>query len=147
MKKRVIRLTESDLIKLVKRVIKEQSTDNNLLWENFVKVMMTVKPKPTLRDFNYPEQKNAQALNWFTSTNYLYSVSINNVKPEISINAQVKKKEITEWWENRGYTFNSLRGYTFNSLISIPISFDNAQKVKDDLTEFFSVYSATEYQK
>jgi hypothetical protein len=139
--KKTIRLTESDLIKLVKRVIKEQSTDNNLLWENFVKVMMTVKPKPTLRDFkyNYPEQKNAQALNWFTSPNYLYSVSINNVKPEISIEAQIKTPEIKIWWKNRGYNFNSLT--------SIPISFDNAQKVKDDLTEFFSVFSATEYQK
>jgi len=135
MKKRVIRLTESDLIKLVKRVIKEQSTDNNLLWENFVKVMMTVKPKPTLRDFkyNYPEQKNAQALNWFTSTNYLYSVSINNIKPEISITAQVKEKDITEWWKNN-------KKYSFSSLTSIPISFDNPQKVKNDLTEFFNSF-------
>jgi hypothetical protein len=112
-------------------VISEQKKD---LWDNFVSVMLTMTPKPKLSTYEMgrPEETSKNHLGWFNDVNHFYSVSINNSKEEISINAQVKKNEITEWWKNKGYSFSSLT--------SIPISFDNPQKVKNDLIEFFNSF-------
>jgi len=131
--KKVIRLTESDLTRIIKRVILEQEKSNDN-WVNFVSVMMTMNPKPKLSDFKhgFPETKKSQHLGWFNDIYHLYSVSINNIDEQISIAPQIKEREISNWWKNRGYRFNSLT--------NIPISFSDAEKVKNDLTDFFKTF-------
>jgi len=134
--KNIIRLTENDLVRLVKRILTEQDTKKDTKWDNFIKVMMTMNPKPKLGKWKpYKSNVEEQSLNWFNDSRHFYSVSILN-DSEIMIAMHIKYDEITKWWKSKGYNTN-----LNNDLLTISISYDNAEKVKNDLTEFFKTIS------
>lgn len=145
--KRIIRLTESDLTRIVKRVIKEQSSTeegrNNPQWVNLVSKLKTLSYPPKVLTFNSYDTPSvpSQSLNWGTAkgSNGKYALTIGSTdfkmpKERMSLfNSDDRKNqmEMHNWWKKRGYSTNGS---------DISISFNDADKLRGDLETFFKMY-------
>jgi hypothetical protein len=91
--KKVIRLTESDLVRIVKRVINEQETDCNTEW---VKVKTSLEKKINMSDIDITPYFCGKDQTGF-------------IKGQVTDIDDVKLKcvhtKIGEWCDNEGYTY------------------------------------------
>jgi hypothetical protein len=136
--KKVIRLTESDLIRLVKRVISEQNkTDrNNPRWIKLFSVLKGIgDPKIlTFKDF---DGNPSQSLNWGTAKQRgaNYALSIDDSKEELYLFSDNKNLEpkLHQWWAEKGYEIDKYGK-------SVKINFDNINKIASDLQSFLKTF-------
>lgn len=149
--KKVIKLTESDLMRIVKRVIKENEMMTGKtpqgaekpLWKNFVSTLKTLSyPPKVLTWTNYGDKYQMQSLNWGrakTGKVGVYSLAILATDSEVpneemelfNTDNRNQQKQMHAWWVKKGYKSNG------NTVF---ISFANADKLKSDLEEFFKLF-------
>jgi hypothetical protein len=136
--KKIVRLTESDLVRLVNKVIKEESkTDrNNPRWIKLFNVLKGIgNPKVlTFKDF---DGKLSQSLNWGTTKqrNANYALAIDDASEEFKLfsdNNQLEKA-LYQWWANKGYQVGDRDG-------SVKINFDDVNKIAVDLQNFIKSF-------
>ena len=145
--KKTIKLTESDLIRIVRRVINEQTSvkegRDNPLWVNLVSKLSTLSFKPKILTFNSygTPPIPSQSLNGGTAKEpngkYLFVIASTDSKtPKEQIrlfnsNDGKNQMEMHNWWKKMGYTTNGGE---------ISISFKDADKLKNDIETFFKLY-------
>jgi hypothetical protein len=145
--KKIIRLTESDLTRIVKRVIKEQNKveegRNNPNWVNLVSKLKTLSYSPKILTFNSYDTPPipSQSLNWGTtkSPNGKYGLAIGSTDSKLPkekmslVNSENRENQMQmhNWWKKRGYSTN---GY------DVSINFKDADKLRNDLELFFKVF-------
>lgn len=145
--KKIVRLTENDLIRIVKRVINEQTSveegRNNPLWVDLVSKLKTLSFQPKILTFNSYDTPPipSQSLNWGKAKGpngkYAFSIASTDSKMTKEImtlfNSKDKENqmEMHNWWKKRGYVTDG------NDLL---ISFKDADKLKSDIEEFFKIY-------
>ena len=144
--KKVIRLTEDDLARIVKRIINEQKNKegrNNPLWVNLVSKLKELSYPPKVLTFDSYDTPPipSQSLNWGTakSTNGKYGFAISSTDSKMPqermslFNSDDRKNqmEMHNWWKKRGYV-------TDGNIISI--NFKDADTLKNDIKAFFKLY-------
>ena len=161
--KKVVRLTESDLARIVKRVINEQDKlpasvnklekaiqmskapegRNNPDWKNLVLKLKNLSYPPRILTFDSygTPPIPSQSMNWGTTKgpkgNYGFAIaSTDHTAPKETMelfNTNDKKNEIEmhNWWKNKGYIINR---------DEISINFKDADKLRNDIEEFFTKY-------
>ena len=147
---KIIKLTESDLIRIVKKVLQEQLTvDSGQNFKTFEKNMMSVNPQP--RKFNYKiEDTVVTSLNWGSADKRnktaSYSVSIDSRDPSLKILPTNPTSELSRYntqllanfnkfFKDKGYSIKpSYRGTT------VTIDYSKGEKLKNDLNELFKLY-------
>jgi hypothetical protein len=145
--KKIIRLTESDLMRIVKKVIGEQTSvkegRNNPLWVNLVSKLKTLTYSPKVLTFNSYDTPPipSQSLNWGTAKgpNGKYALAIASTdsktpKEIITLfNSDDRKNqmEMHNWWKKRGYETNGF---------DIKINFKDSDKLRTDIESFFKLY-------
>jgi hypothetical protein len=145
--KKIIRLTESDLMRIVKKVISEQTSvkegRNNLSWINLVSKLKTLTYSPKVLTFNSYDTPPipSQSLNWGTAKgpNGKYALAIASTDSKMPkermnlFNSDDRKNqmEMHNWWKKRGYSTNG---------DEISISFKDADKLRNDIESFFKLY-------
>ncbi len=145
--KKVVRLTESDLTRIIKRVIQEQSNvkegRNNPNWINLVSKLKNLTYSPRVLTFNSYDVPpiQSQSLNWGTAKgpNGKYGLSMPSTDSKmpkeriILFNSDDRENQIQmhNWWKKRGYATNG---------DDISINFKDADKLRNDLELFFKVF-------
>jgi hypothetical protein len=151
---KIIKLTEWDLNRIVKKVLQEQLTvDSGQNFKTFEKSMMSVNPQP--RKFNYKIEDTAvTSLNWGSSATRnntaSYSVSIDSRNPQLiiaptakdtDVNSEISRyntqllANINKFFKNKGYSIKPSRLNT-----TVTIDYSKGEKVKNDLNELFKLY-------
>jgi hypothetical protein len=141
------KLTEADLTRIIKRVIKEQSNvkegRNNPNWINLVSKLKNLTYSPKVLTFNSYDVPpiQSQSLNWGTAKGpngkYAFAIpSTDSTGPEeriILFNSDDGENQIQmhNWWKKRGYTINGE---------DISINFKDADKLRNDIESFFKVF-------
>ena len=149
--KKVVRLTEEDLVRIVQKVISEQSMApkkmegrNNPSW---IKLVSTLKGLPyPPRVLSFPDSYDdpsipSQSLNWGTAKgpNGVYALvipSTDSKMPKERIflydsEDENKQMEMHKWWKQKGYQTDGNE---------ISIRFDDADRLKSDILSFFKSY-------
>jgi hypothetical protein len=137
--KKVIRLTEADLARIVKRVIQEQVTKgrNNPRWIKLFNVLRNIgSPKVlTFKDF---DGNPSQSLNWGTTktSNADYGLAASDAHESFYLMSDNKQllSSLFKWWSNKGYKTDVIGG-------EVMINFDNVDKISSDLQNFFKSFS------
>jgi hypothetical protein len=119
--KKVIRLTESDLVRLVKRVIKEQEEDeNDKNWTSIVSSLLSTNPKQIkMKDGNH-------SLNWgsHSAGGYDWGLSIGKTGTfTFQSENNVKSKQVSELIQKYGFPIqktNYNNGLHTDSYIGFP---------------------------
>ena len=147
---KIIKLTESDLIRIVKKVLQEQLTvDSRQNFKTFEKNMMGVNPQP--RKFNYKiEDTVVTSLNWGSADKRnktaSYSVSTDSRDPELKIIPTNPTSELSRYNTQLLANFNKFfkdKGYSIKPssfLTTVTIDYSKGEKVKNDLNELFKLY-------
>jgi hypothetical protein len=151
---KIIKLTEWDLNRIVKKVLQEQLTvDSGQNFKTFEKNMMSVNPQP--RKFNYKiEDTVVTSLNWGSSATRnktaSYLVSIDSRNPQLIIAPTAKdtdvNSEILRYNTQLLANFNKFfkdKGYSIKpSYLSttVTIDYSKGEKLKNDLNELFKLY-------
>lgn len=159
--KKVIKLTESDLYRIVKKVLQEQIVvDGRQNFQAFEKSMMGVNPKP--RKFDYKDNDTVvTSLNWGSSatkdTVASYSVAIDSREPKMVIaptakdtatNSKISRyntqllANINKFFKDKGYSIKPSRLST-----EVTIDFSKGGEVKNDLNELFKLYQLPPTEK
>jgi hypothetical protein len=145
--KRIVRLTERDLTRIVKRVLNEQGDAtpkdrNNPRWKNLFNTLKNVN-NPKILTFNSYEGVPSQSLNWGSAKTKgaPYALGILSFGPDLPnedmmvfANDEVGRYTddvLLNWWRDRGYT---ARGTNVN------INYDDADKLASDLKAFFAEF-------
>ena len=137
--KKVVRLTEADLVRIVKRVIKEQGITgrNNPRWIKLFNVLRNIgSPKVlTFKDF---DGNPSQSLNWGTTktSNANYGLAASDAHESFYLMSDNKQllSTLFKWWSNKGYKTDVRGG-------EVMINFDNVDKISSDLQNFFKSFS------
>lgn len=150
----IIKLTEADLNRIVKKVLQEQLTvDGGQNFKTFEKSMMGVNPQP--RKFNYKvEDTVVTSLNWGSAATRdktaSYSVAIDSRNPQLliaptakdtTVNSQISKyntqllANINKFFKDKGYSIKPNNFFT-----EVTIDYSKGEKVKNDLNELFKLY-------
>ena len=147
---KIVKLTERDLNRIVKKILQEQLTvDDGQNFKKFEKSMMGVNPQP--RKFNYKvEDTVVTSLNWGSAATRnptaSYSVSTDSRDPELKIvptnpaselsryNTQLLAN-INKFFKDKGYSIKPSRKQT-----TVTIDYSKGEKVKNDLNELFKLY-------
>lgn len=150
----IIKLTEADLNRIVKKVLQEQLTvDGGQNFKTFEKSMMGVNPQP--RKFNYKvEDTVVTSLNWGSAATRdktaSYSVAIDSRTPKLKIaptakdtdvNSEISRyntqllANINKFFKDKGYSIKPS-----SSLTEVTIDYSKGEKVKNDLNELFKLY-------
>jgi hypothetical protein len=146
--KKVIRLTESDLTRIVRRVVEEVESSakegrNNPLWINLVSKLRGLSYSPKVLTFNTYDTPpiSSQSLNWGTAKgpNGKYALAIASTDSErpkermdlFNSDDREKQMEMHNWWKKRGYVTNG---------DDISINFKEADKLRNDIEQFFKLY-------
>jgi hypothetical protein len=145
--KKIIRLTESDLIRIVKKVINEQTSvkqgRSNPQWIMLVDKLKNLSYPPKVLTFNSYDTPPipSQSLNWGTAKGpngaYAFAIASTDSKlPQEIISLfnsddRNNQKEMHKWWERRGYKTNGS---------DISINFNESDKLKTDIESFFKIY-------
>lgn len=147
---KIIKLTESDLIRIVKKVLQEQLTvDGGQNFKTFEKSMMGVNPQP--RKFNYKiEDTVVTSLNWGSADKRnktaSYSVSTTSRDPLLKIVPTNPASELSRYNTQLLANFNKFfkdKGYSIKPssfLTEVTIDYSKGEKVKNDLNELFKKY-------
>jgi len=147
---KIIKLTESDLIRIVKKVLQEQLTvDSGQNFKTFEKNMMGVNPQP--RKFNYKiEDTVVTSLNWGSADKRnktaSYSVSTDSRDPELKIVPTNPASELSRYNTQLLANINKFfkdKGYSIkpsSKLTTVTIDYSKGEKVKNDLNELFKLY-------
>lgn len=147
---KIIKLTESDLIRIVKKVLQEQLTvDSGQNFKTFEKNMMGVNPQP--RKFNYKiEDTVVTSLNWGSADKRnktaSYSVSTDSRDPELKIVPTNPASELSRYNTQLLANFNKFfkdKGYSIKPSrleTEVTIDFSKGEKIKNDLNELFKLY-------
>jgi peptidoglycan hydrolase-like protein with peptidoglycan-binding domain len=147
---KIIKLTESDLIRIVKKVLQEQLTvDSGQNFKTFEKNMMGVNPQP--RKFNYKiEDTVVTSLNWGSADKRnktaSYSVSIDSRDPSLKIIPTNPTSELSRYNTQLLANFNKFfkdKGYSIkrsNLGTTVTIDYSKGEKLKNDLNELFKLY-------
>ena len=151
---KIIKLTEADLNRIVKKVLQEQLTvDGGQNFKTFEKSMMGVNPQP--RKFNYKvEDTLVTSLNWGSAATRdktaSYSVAIDSRTPELviaptakdtDVNSEISRyntqllANINKFFKDKGYSIKPSR-----TLTTVTIDYSKGEKVKNDLNELFKLY-------
>lgn len=151
---KIIKLTEADLNRIVKKVLQEQLTvDGGQNFKTFEKSMMGVNPQP--RKFNYKvEDTEVTSLNWGSTATRnntaSYSVAIDSRTPKLKIaptakdtdvNSEISRyntqllANINKFFKDKGYSIKPSRLET-----EVTIDFSKGEKIKNDLNELFKLY-------
>ena len=158
--KKVIRLTEADLARIVKRVIKEQTSSgtskigrNNPMWINFVSSLKGLPYPPKVLTFNSYDNPPipSQSLNWGTAKgpNGRYAMAITSPDTgdmaDIILSANnddLKHEAMHRWWRKKGYgkELEELHGEDLLRDIQFAIDLKNADKLRNDIAEFFKLF-------
>jgi hypothetical protein len=144
------KLTESDLVRLVKKVIKEQSVPtktmegrNNPSWINLVSTLKTLPYPPRVLTFNSYDNPPipSQSLNWGTAKggNGVYAFSIPSTDSKMPkermflFNSEDRNKqmEMHKWWKQKGYQTDGNE---------VSIKFNDVDRLKSDILSFFKSY-------
>ena len=149
---KIIRLTESDLTRIVKRVIKEQSTATqaksngregrrNPEWIMLVNTLKNLSYPPKILTFNSMDNIPSQSLNWGStkSSNGKYGFGIESTdsgtpqQQMFLMNPDDGKNqmEMHKWWSQKGYKTDGQ---------NVMINFKDANKLRTDIESFFKVY-------
>jgi hypothetical protein len=145
--KKIIRLTESDLARIVKKVINEQTSvkqgRSNPQWIMLVDKLKNLSYPPKVLTFNSYDTPPvpSQSLNWGTAKSsrgkYGFAIASTDSKmPQERItlfNSDDRKNqtEMHKWWERRGYKTNGF---------DITINFKDSDKLRNDIESFFKIY-------
>jgi hypothetical protein len=147
--KKIVRLTESDLIRLVKRVMNEQllpaaPESQGSKDKRWIKIFNTLKTVGNPKIINFmSDGVPMQSLNWGKAkgSNGNYAMAIHN--PYTGNNKEYfilfcredkeLEKELRKWWEMSGYKVDKYNG-------NITIDFDDAETIKSDLMKFFNEF-------
>ena len=132
-------LLESELARIVKRVIKEQVTKgrNNPRWIKLFNVLRNIgSPKVlTFKDF---DGNPSQSLNWGTTktSNADYGLAASDAHESFYLMSDNKQllSSLFKWWSNKGYKTDVIGG-------EVMINFDNVDKISSDLQNFFKSFS------
>jgi hypothetical protein len=147
---KIIKLTESDLIRIVKKVLQEQLTvDSGQNFKTFEKNMMGVNPQP--RKFNYKiEDTVVTSLNWGSADKRnktaSYSVSIDSRDPSLKIIPTNPTSELSRYNTQLLANFNKFfkdKGYSIKKSskgTTVTIDYSKGEKLKNDLNELFKLY-------
>jgi hypothetical protein len=147
---KIIKLTESDLIRIVKKVLQEQLTvDSGQNFKTFEKNMMGVNPQP--RKFNYKiEDTVVTSLNWGSADKRnktaSYSVSIDSRDPSLKIIPTNPTSELSRYNTQLLANFNKFfkdKGYSIKPSYlgtTVTIDYSKGEKLKNDLNELFKLY-------
>lgn len=151
---KIVKLTESDLFRIVKKVLQEQLTvDGGQNFKTFEKSMMGVNPQP--RKFNYKvEDTVVTSLNWGSAATRdktaSYSVAIDSRNPQLviaptakdtAVNSQISRyntqllANINKFFKDKGYSIKPS-----SSLTTVTIDYSKGEKVRNDLNELFKLY-------
>jgi hypothetical protein len=136
--KKIIRLTESDLTRLVKRVIEEQSKmdRNNPRWIKLFNVLKGIGA-PKILTFEDFDGNPSQSLNWGTAKQVggNYAMGIGDSKEELYLFSDNKNLEpkLHQWWAEKGYTIDKYEK-------RVKINFDNVDKIAVDLQKFIKTF-------
>lgn len=151
---KIIKLTERDLNRIVKKVLQEQLTvDNGQNFKTFEKSMMGVNPQP--RKFDYKvEDTVVTSLNWGSAATRdktaSYSVAIDSRNPELviaptakdtAVNSEISRyntqllANINKFFKDKGYSIKPS-----SSLTTVTIDYSKGEKVRNDLNELFKLY-------
>jgi hypothetical protein len=152
---KIIKLTERDLNRIVKKVLQEQLTvDDGQNFKTFEKSMMGVNPQP--RKFDYKvEDTVVTSLNWGSAATRnptaSYSVAIDSRLPQLFIaptakdtvvNSEISRyntqllANINKFFKDKGYSIKPKGG----ELTTVTIDYSKGEKVKNDLNELFKLY-------
>ena len=147
---KIIKLTERDLNRIVKKVLQEQLTvDDGQNFKTFEKSMMGVNPQP--RKFNYKvEDTVVTSLNWGSADKRnktaSYSVSTVSTDPVLKIAPTNSASELSRYNTQLLANFNKFfkdKGYSIKPssfLTTVTIDYSKGEKVKNDLNELFKLY-------
>jgi len=151
---KIIKLTEWDLNRIVKKVLQEQLTvDGGQNFKTFEKSMMGVNPQP--RKFDYKvEDTVVTSLNWGSAATRnntaSYAVAIDSRNPQLVIaptakdtyvNSEISRyntkllANINKFFKDKGYSIKPS-----SSLTTVTIDYSKGEKVKNDLNELFKLY-------
>lgn len=148
--KKIVRLTESDLVRIVKKVISEQSMTpkkmegrNNPSWIKLVSTLKNLPYPPRVLTFNSYDDPSipSQSLNWGTAkgANGVYAFTIPSTDSKMPKELMFlfdsedrnKQMEMHKWWKQKGYQTDGNE---------ISIRFDDADRLKSDILSFFKSY-------
>ena len=151
---KIIKLTEADLNRIVKKVLQEQLTvDGGQNFKTFEKSMMSVNPQP--KKFNYKVEDTAvTSLNWgdarTRNSPASYSVEIDSRNSElvIAVNSEISRyntqllANINKFFKDKGYSIKPSKVVDFDGTLDtvVTIDFSKGEKVKNDLNELFKLY-------
>lgn len=132
-------LLESELARIVKRLIQEQVTKgrNNPRWIKLFNVLRNIgSPKVlTFKDF---DGNPSQSLNWGTTktSNADYGLAASDAHESFYLMSDNKQllSSLFKWWSNKGYKTDVIGG-------KVMINFDNVDKISSDLQNFFKSFS------
>jgi len=152
---KIIKLTEWDLNRIVKKVLQEQLTvDGGQNFKTFEKSMMGVNPQP--RKFDYKvEDTVVTSLNWGSAATRnntaSYAVAIDSRNPQLviaptakdtNVNSEISRyntqllANINKFFKDKGYSIKPSGGL----LTTVTIDYSKGEKVKNDLNELFKLY-------
>ena len=147
---KIVKLTERDLNRIVKKILQEQLTvDDGQNFKTFEKSMMGVNPQP--RKFNYKvEDTVVTSLNWGSADKRnktaSYSVSTVSTDPVLKIAPTNSASELSRYNTQLLANFNKFfkdKGYSIKPssfLTTVTIDYSKGEKVKNDLNELFKLY-------
>jgi peptidoglycan hydrolase-like protein with peptidoglycan-binding domain len=151
---KIIKLTERDLNRIVKKVLQEQLTvDDGQNFKTFEKSMMGVNPQP--RKFDYKvEDTVVTSLNWGSAATRnptaSYSVAIDSRLPQLviaptakdtAVNSEISRyntqllANINKFFKDKGYSIKPT-----STVTTVTIDYSKGEKVKNDLNELFKLY-------
>lgn len=148
--KKVVRLTEEDLVRIVQKVISEQSMTpkkmegrNNPSWIKLVSALKGLPYPPRVLTFNSYDDPSipSQSLNWGTAkgANGAYAFTIPSTDSKMpkermflfNTEDRNKQMEMHKWWKQKGYQTDGNE---------ISIRFDDVDRLKSDILSFFKSY-------
>ena len=118
-------------------------------WKNFMNILTSMVPEPEIIE-SEPSDPLYKTLSWglFLDPSKKYGVAISPTTPDFpqeqivfGIEDRDLAERIKEWWERKGYQMNvgniPASGDNPEDIPSVPISFDNANEIKKNLTDLF----------
>jgi len=146
MKKKVVRLTESDLVRIVKKVLSEQSGSDNPEWINLSNKLKKIGNPKVIR-YKSDDGIPIETLNWGTAKssngNFAFAILSPSFSqapgPRINVfdsDDKNRNVKIGDWWLNRGYKSD----YAGMTVMFFNFDLQDTDKLVSDVKSFFEEY-------